>query len=228
MDGITTLYSLVSELRTELQRRGLSAEGLKADLVNRLQARLDEEEFGLAEAPPAANAAAAPAAPAAKKAETPKAKATTTVAAKPKPAAAAVEEKKTDEGTAKKSPAKAATADKPAKKATSSAEKPAEKDADGMTFEDKKRLRAKRFGMPVKLTEEELERKKQERAKRFGMEEKGSAKKRQKKGAEKVEEEELTLEEIQSRLKRAEKFNVNNETTDKLKAMLRKHRFSEK
>lgn len=37
----------MSDLRQQLSRRGLSTDGLKAELVNRLQARLDEEEFGL-------------------------------------------------------------------------------------------------------------------------------------------------------------------------------------
>ena len=41
----------VSDLRAALTLRGLSTEGLKVDLVNRLQARLDEEEFGMVDAP---------------------------------------------------------------------------------------------------------------------------------------------------------------------------------
>ena len=37
----------VAELREELAQRGLPTDGLKADLVERLQTRLDEEEFGV-------------------------------------------------------------------------------------------------------------------------------------------------------------------------------------
>lgn len=37
----------MSDLKAELEKRGLSVDGKKPDLVNRLQARLDEEEFGL-------------------------------------------------------------------------------------------------------------------------------------------------------------------------------------
>ena len=46
----------VAELRAALAERGLSTDGLKAVLVDRLQLALDEEEFGLDEP-----AAAAPA-----------------------------------------------------------------------------------------------------------------------------------------------------------------------
>lgn len=43
----------MTELRDALAKRGLPTDGLKADLVNRLQARLDEEEFGIVDAPAA-------------------------------------------------------------------------------------------------------------------------------------------------------------------------------
>ena len=42
----------MAELRAALASRGLPNDGLKADLANRLQARLDEEEFGMDEVTP--------------------------------------------------------------------------------------------------------------------------------------------------------------------------------
>jgi hypothetical protein len=229
----------VTELRTELSRRGLSTDGLKAELVNRLQARLDEEEFGLAEPPPAAAAGDAPAAEPAKTDDKPspsKPEATVEVAKKSEPAPAT-------EGTAE---TKADADTKATEEEENPAEAPVVKVAEGMSFEEKKRARAARFGMPVVDKKEAQKKKgdeqtKNQRKRKGGRESghgedqrktnpgrgEGDKPKRQKTEPKKDNFDGLSKEELEKRLERAKKYKVTNSTVDAMKAALRKHRFTE-
>jgi SAP domain-containing ribonucleoprotein len=110
-----------------------------------------------------------------------------------------------------------------------------------LSLEEQKKERAKRFGIPVvDMSKKDLPGKKKKEA--HGTETNKNKNKRtdtttpaaassNNKKAKVVsvakEEPLLPKEEIEKRLKRAEKFGLSNENTDKLKAMLRKHRFNE-
>lgn len=247
-----SLYHLhtVSELKDALSARGLSTDGLKADLVTRLQNRLDEEEYGMAEAPPAAEAAA-PAAEAAPE---------ETAESAPEPAVEAPVEEKAAEPVKEAEPEKVETvaAEEPATESKPQPDNTAKVTSE-MSFTEKLAQRAKRFGLPV--TDDV---KKELRKERFGGN-KGSAtpnnkgnnkgkqdKKRQSAGnagggggkkqkqtppaaAKKTQQKKqtpqqkekplLSKEEIEKRLARAAKYG-SGENVDELKAMLRKHRFN--
>jgi SAP domain-containing ribonucleoprotein len=104
-----------------------------------------------------------------------------------------------------------------------------------MTFAEKRAARAARFGIPF------VEPKKPQTPKKRQQNDHKGSNKKQKKGDNKQQGEKqqkkntpkkkemppLSVEEIEKRLKRAEKFGTgDNAQTQELKAMLRKHRFA--
>lgn len=210
---------LVTELRAALETRGLPSDGLKAELITRLQARLDEEEFAID--PPVA----------------PIGEITTEVAL---PAESTVAETVPTVAPAKEisdaanSTPQETTAETPKQSTAPTTPGTTKKTCSGLSFSDMKKQRAARFGIPVvgSPTENKKKQSEKDNKNKNKRQQEQQQQRREKSGqvaktkVPKISEEEsLSKEEIEKRIKRAEKFGGGG-NVEHLKAMLRKYRFS--
>lgn len=217
-------------MQNELKRRGLATDGLKADLVNRLQTRLDEEEFGMVDPPPdeptntTSTAATTPTSTSPPKSATKSSneepKAETKVENKEKPAPAPAAKVETLVVDAKPVPAQPMPS--------------------GLSFEEQKKRRAERFNIPVVEIKEDKPKEKggkREPKEKQDPKEKGAKRdkkseapktnnKRAKTEVKKTEKEILPKEEIEKLLARADKYGGDPKRTEELRVMLRHYRFS--
>lgn len=247
---LTFTLLVVSELRDALKERGLPTEGLKGDLVNRLEEYLEEQEFALPDAdgvPPTPTGSAKATveeppvpAPALEEAvEEPKDEAVPPAkeeaAKEVTPSVAELEKETATPGT---EPSPAPVVPEPTSAAAAAEPAAAADEAvSEMSFAEKKAARAARFGIAVvepKKPQTTPNKKRQNDKKQQGGSNKKQKKQQQKQQTpqkkntpQKKEKPLLPVEEIEKRLKRAEKFGTgDNAQTQELKAMLRKHRFA--
>ena len=238
-------------MKEALSKRGLPTDGLKVDLANRLQARLDEEEFGIVDAPVAGGTASKP-----------------EEADAPPQDAAAEEAPQIAEEPVVESANIAKEESAPSKQETTATTEVVKEDVvpkvtAEMSFKERMEQRAKRFGIQPVVSDKKKNSPKKQQQQRGGNKGRGgggggnqknnsskkqqqqqqqSGNKRRESGGggkkqqqqqqgqkkQKVAEKETPLlpkDEIEKRLARAAKYGTT-EGVDELKAMLRKHRFS--